>query len=217
MKSMIQNLTKSGFLALSIVGLFAGCARDQQSAMGGVGSGSQTLTGSAVPPDDSNFAREACQTGTAEMEIGKLAAQNTRNKEVRKFARTLSEDHAKAEKELSQLFSRKGLPPEKELAGNYQSSLERLAGLKGGQFDAAFKEQVVADHEQAIDLFAKQAEQGTDAELKAFAEKRLPQLRTHLEMARTLPISSDTEGPPPQPNPNTILQHPIIRMPAGPR
>jgi putative membrane protein len=217
MKSMIPELTKHGLLALSLVALLAGCARDQ-SATGATGGASQTLSGSStVAVDDSNFARQACQTGTAEMEIGKLAAQNTRNKEVRKFARTLSEDHARAEKELGKLFSRKGIPPERELAGAYQSSLERLAVLKGGAFDEAFKEQVIADHQQAIDLFEKQAEQGTDVELRAFAEKRLPQLRTHLEMARHLPISSDTEGPPPEINVNTVIQNPSVRTPTIPR
>jgi len=217
MKSTIQTVTKSGLLALSIVAAVAGCARDQHSGMGTTGSGSQTLAGAAVAAEDSNFAREACQTGTAEMEIGKLAAQNTRTREIRKFARMLSADHAKAEKELGELFSRKGIPPERELAGNYQKSLEQLAGLKGGQFDEAFKEQVIADHEKAIDLFARQAQQGTDSDLRAFAEKRLPQLRSHLEMARQLPISSDSEGPPPEVNPNTIIQNPAIRSTTIPR
>jgi putative membrane protein len=217
MNSGIHELRKTAFLALAIVGLLAGCARDRQRDMGAVGSASQTLTGSAVATGDSSFAREACQTGTAEMEVGKLAAQNTKNKEVRKFARTLLEDHARAEKELGQLFSRKGIPPEKELAGNYQSSLERLASLKGAQFDAAFKEQVIADHEKSIGLFEKQSEQGTDPELRAFAGKRLPQLRSHLEMARTLPISSDTDGPPPELNPNTVIQNPALRTTTIPR
>jgi putative membrane protein len=217
MNSGIHKLTKLAFLAVPVVGLLAGCAGDRQRDVGAVGSASQTLTGSAVGTDDSSFAREACQTGTAEMEIAKLAAQNTKNREVRQFARTLSADHAKAEKELGQLFSRKGIPPEKELAGNYQSSLERLAGLKGAEFDAAFKEQVMADHEKAIDLFEKQAEQGADPELRAFAGKRLPQLRTHLQIARTLPISSDTQGPPAAINPNTVIQNPALRTTTVPR
>lgn len=109
------------------------------------------------------------------------------------------------------LFSRKGIPPERELADNLQNSLERLAQLKGGQFDQAFKQQVIEDHEKAIALFQKQAKQGTDMELKAFAEKHLPHLREHLETARALPISSDTKGPPAD-SVNSILQNPASRI-----
>jgi putative membrane protein len=136
---------------------------------------------------------------------------------VRSFARKLAQDHARAEKELSQLFSRKGIPPEPELAGNLQNSLDRLAGLKGGQFDQAFKQQVIEDHQKAIALFEKQAEQGTDPELKAFAQKHLPHLREHIDIARGLPVSSDTEGPPPENSVNTILQNPATRGINGPR
>jgi hypothetical protein len=95
--------------------------------------------------------------------------------------------------------------------GNLQNSLDRLAGLKGGQFDAAFKQQVIADHEKVIVLFEEQAKHGTDPDLKAFAQKYLPHLREHVEMARALPISSDNEGPP-EDSVNTILQNPAGRL-----
>lgn len=198
-------------IALLLGALITGCATNEQEGMGTSGNLSQAVSGGAVGAEDSSFAREACQTGTAEMEIGRLATLNTRNKELRKFARSLSEDHARAEEELATLFSRKAIAPEAELASDFQSSLQRLAGLKGGEFDAAFKQQVISDHERAIELFSKQAEEGSDADLKAFAQKRLPQLRAHLETARGLPVSSDTEGPKPELGVNSVLQIPAAR------
>jgi putative membrane protein len=202
---------KAILIAVAVALMAAGCARERVSGTGGPASGSQALTGGTVNREDSSFAREACQTGAAETELGKLAAQNTKNKAVRSFAKSLAEDHARAEKELAQLFSRKGIPAEKELADSLQNSLERLAALKGGEFDQAFKQQVIEDHEKAIALFEKQAERGTDPDLKAFAQKHLPHLREHLAQARQLPVSSDTEGPPPD-SVNTILQNPASRI-----
>jgi putative membrane protein len=195
-------------IALFLAAFVAGCAHDQSS--GGLGTGSESVSGAAVSPGDSSFAREACETGTVETEIGKLAAGNTRNKEVRRFAQKLAEDHAQAEKELARLFSRKGIPPVTELPRPLQDSVAQLAGLKGGQFDEAFKQQVITDHENAIALFEKQAAEGADPELKAFAQRRMPQLRDHLEVARRLPVSSDTEGPPDN-DVNTILLNPATR------
>jgi putative membrane protein len=212
MKLPRQTKSKHLFAPLLLAALFAGCATDPHDGMGAAASGPQSVSGSAtVASEDSSFARQACHTGAAEVEIGKMAAVNTRNKAIRKFARALSDDHARAEKELSALFARKQMPPEPKLAENFQHPLQQLAEMKGGAFDAAFKQQVIEDHEKAITLFEKQAEQGTDPDLKAFAERRLPQLREHLATARLLPISADLDGPTAEPNINAILQNPGFR------
>jgi putative membrane protein len=200
-------------IAVSVAGLLlAGCAADRHDGMGASSSGSQSVSGSStVASEDSSFARQACHAGAAEIEIGRMAAVNTRNKAIRKIARTLSDDHARAEKELSALFTRKQMPPEPELTEDFRHSLQRLAEMKGGAFDAAFKRQVIEDHERAIAMFEKQAEQGTDPDLKAFAENRLPHLREHLATARLLPISADLDGPTAEPNINAVLQNPGFR------
>jgi putative membrane protein len=202
-------------IASSMAGLLAGCAANQHEGMGTSASGSQTVGGAMVASEDSSFAREACQASAAEIEIGRMAEANTRNKAIRTFAQVLSDDHARAEKELSALFARKQMPPEQTLAEDFQHSLQRLAELKGGAFDAAFKNQVIEDHEKAIALFEKQVGQGTDPDLRAFAEKRLPQLQEHLAMAHLLPISSDLDGPTPKPDVNAVLQNPAFRAPIG--
>jgi len=44
-------------------------------------------------------------------------------------------------------------------------------------------------------LFEKQARQGTDVELKTFAQKHLPHLREHLTMAQKLEVASKTQLP----------------------
>src|SRR4051812_40444582 len=125
----------NGFLLAAIgVGLGTGCATHEQSGTGRAG-GPQSGSASSWVGADSNFAREACQATATQVEIGKLAAANTRNKELRSFAKRLAEDQSKAEKELDQLFARKGIPPEAELEPNFQISIDRLIGLKGGEFD----------------------------------------------------------------------------------
>jgi len=118
--------------------------------------------------------------------MGKLAATNTKNQAVRSFARKLVEERTQAEKELAEIFARKGMRPESTLARNFQSSLNHLARLKGRAFDQAFKEQVIEDQQTSIRLFQEQAEHGADPDLKAFAEKHLPQLRAQLALAERL-------------------------------
>lgn len=202
---------KKLLLGFSLCVLIAGCAtRDRGSGSGYADSQTAVGAGSSVGSADSSFAREACQTGTAEVQIGKLAARNTRNREVRALARKLADDHARAEKELGQLFTRKGIPPEENLAEQFQSSLDHLAQLKGHEFDVAFKQQAIKDHEAAIQVFEKQAEQGTDPELKAFAQKHLPHLREHLSAAQRLDVGVDY-GAPDSSSVNTFLGNPASR------
>ncbi len=57
---------------------------------------------------------------------------------------------------------------------------------KGTAFDRGFVEAQVKAHQEAIALFEKQANQGGDSDLKAFAEKQLPALRNHLKQAQDL-------------------------------
>jgi putative membrane protein len=56
----------------------------------------------------------------------------------------------------------------------------------GAAFDQGFLEAQVKAHQDAIALFDQQSTAGTDAELKAFAAKHLPELRDHLQRAQDL-------------------------------
>jgi len=189
-------------ITLAVAALAAGCSSDRHSNMGATDASSQRVTGtaaattSALAADDSNFAREACQSGRAEVELGKLADRNTKNEAVRTFATKLVSDHTQMESELKKIGASKGINKDADknvLDPQYQSSIERLSGLKDNEFDQAFKQQAIQDHEKAIKLFEKQANQGTDAELKAFAQKHLAHLREHLSMAQKLEVGGQTE------------------------
>jgi len=46
-----------------------------------------------------------------------------------------------------------------------------------------FGQQMVTDHEKAVQLFSTAAKEGQDADIKAFANKTLPTLQEHLHIA----------------------------------
>lgn len=209
---------KRTLIILSVAALIVGCAHDRHSDMGAVGAASGKISGSGAS-SEAAFAREACHSGVATAEIGKLAATNTRNEAVRNLAKRLVKEHSQAEKELEQLFARKGLSAEPQLAESLQSSINNLAALKGPAFDRAFKQQVTADHQKAIEAFEQQAAQGTDPDFKAFAEKHLPHLRAHLAMAEQLEVGPADASSPEDAESGTLhkglkgppIQTPVIR------
>jgi len=64
-----------------------------------------------------------------------------------------------------------------------------LAEIQVGQTvveRATNPEVLVKDHEKAVQLFSTEAQEGKDADIKAFASKTLPTLQEHLQMARQL-------------------------------
>ena len=174
-------------LAISLAALVAGCAKDERGAPD---AGSQNVVGGAsgtLAAQDSTFIQEASQGGMAEVREGELAIKNAQSDAVKQYGQMLVTDHTKANQELKQIATSKGASMPTDL-GKHQAHFDRLAALKGQEFDQAFKEQAIKDHEEAIRLFEKQTQQGANAELKAFAQKHLPHLRHHLTMAQQLQV-----------------------------
>jgi putative membrane protein len=73
-----------------------------------------------------------------------------------------------------------------QLKGKHREAMDKLAKLSGADFDREYMRNQVKDHEKAVALFERQANSGSDADLKAFATKTLPTLREHHQMARDL-------------------------------
>lgn len=73
-----------------------------------------------------------------------------------------------------------------KLSAAAQHSLDRLQGLNGADFDREFMKQMVTDHKAAVADFQRAATSASDPEVKTFAQKTLPGLQEHLQLARSL-------------------------------
>ncbi len=135
--------------------------------------------------DDVTFVLTAASSGTWEVQSGQLAEGRSKSEEVRTFARRLVEDHAKGNKELMDVASKKGIKLPPGMVRKHADKLTALANA-GQDFDKQFAMAQVAAHEEAVTLFEREAKDGKDADLKAFAEKNLPTLKDHLKMAQDL-------------------------------
>lgn len=136
-------------------------------------------------PDD--FMKDAAKGGIMEVQMGQLAMKNG-SAEVKKFGQMLVNHHKKANTELMALAKKKNVvvPAEKATNEDMSEELQEIAKLKGAEFDRKWIELAVDAHEKDVDKFKDQAEDGEDAELKAFAAKTLPTLQQHLEQAKSL-------------------------------
>jgi len=142
----------------------------------------------AVTNQDSFWA-DAAQSGMAEVALGNLALQKSQNEDVKRLAQMVVDDHSKANDQLKTLAASKSATLPADVSAKQKATMDKLNGLSGDAFDKEFVKTMVKDHEAAIKLFQKQADSGSDADVKAFATATLPTLRSHLDMANSLNTS----------------------------
>jgi putative membrane protein len=129
-----------------------------------------------------DFVAKASESGMAEVELGKLAAQKGSTAEVRAYGQRMVTDHSRAGVELDQLAAKKALPATKALSPAHAKVLEDLRAKSGKDFDAAYARQMVADHNEAVALFTA-ASALSDEDFAGFASRTLPTLRDHQQQA----------------------------------
>ncbi len=135
--------------------------------------------------DPADFVDEASAGGVAEIETGKLALEKGTSPEVKTFAQQMIDDHGAANRQLAVLAHEKKLEvaTEAELLNKAKALILQMR--EGENFDEAYANNQVMAHEKTVELF-KQAAASDDKDIAAFAEKTLPKLEHHLQMAREL-------------------------------
>lgn len=140
---------------------------------------------------DSKFVLEAASGGMLEVKLGKLAEDRAANPDVRKFGERMVTDHTKVNKDLMAVAEKKGIKLPTELTKKHQEAFDKFKDLKGADFDKSYMKGMVKDHEEDAEAFAKEAKDGTDADVKAFAERTLPVIKEHLKMAKDINAKLD--------------------------
>jgi putative membrane protein len=142
--------------------------------------------GIAVVDDDAKFTTKAAAAGMAEVELGKLALSKSTNTQVKDFATMMVSDHGKANEELMTLATAKNISLPTTLDEDHQKMWDELNGKTGTDFDKKYVDDMVEGHKKVLDLLEKQAKDGVDADLKAFAAKTTPVVKAHLDAIKKI-------------------------------
>lgn len=140
--------------------------------------------GEKTTTPDKKFVMDTAAGGVFEVEAGKIAVQRASSQDVKKFGQMMIDDHSKANEELLQLANQKGITPPKTMKKEHQDEINKISKLSGDKFDKAYIDMMVKDHKKDISEFKKEAKDGKDPDLKAWAAKTLPKLEEHLKMAQ---------------------------------
>jgi putative membrane protein len=138
----------------------------------------------AIPEQDQEFAQKAAEGGLMEVQLGQLAQQQAKDQQVVEFGQRMVQDHGQANEKLMAIAEQKAIQLPQELSGDAQQKYEEMQQLSGAEFDEAYMDEMVEDHEKDIAVFEQQAQAGQDPDLRVFAEETLPTLREHLKLAQ---------------------------------
>lgn len=143
-------------------------------------------TTTAVAEDDSKFAVDAADGGMAEVALGELAQNKGTDPKVKEFGKMMVTDHTKANDELKTLAASKNITLPAAPGEDKQKVATDLSAKSGKDFDKAYIDQMVDDHQKTVKLFEDAQKNVKDADIKAFIDKTLPVLKTHLEHVKSL-------------------------------
>jgi putative membrane protein len=152
-------------------------------------SANHTGSGQASGPvseEDSKFAVEAASGGLMEVQLGQLAQQKASSQRVKDFGAMMVRDHSKANDELKSLAGMKNITLPPAPGEDHMEHIKKLSEKSGAEFDRDYMKMMVDDHQEDVDKFEKCSNDAKDGDLKAFATKTLPVLRTHLDSAKAI-------------------------------
>jgi len=129
---------------------------------------------------DKKFADAAARGGMMEVMMGELAATNGTNAAVKSLGAMMAKDHGKANDELKAWAAASGYTLPTSMNADQQKKYDDLKMKKGAEFDRMYADLMVSDHKKDIAEFKKEASEGSESSLKAFAGKTVPTLEHHL-------------------------------------
>ncbi len=159
---------------------------DRMGRMGQMGQTDQTGQTVKKEPPDQKFAADAAKGNQAEIQIGQLAQQKADSPAAKTFGQHLVNDHTAAENQLQQIATKKGLTLDTQPSRAQKSEYDKLNKLSGAAFDKELARYEAKDHKKDISEFEKEANKGSDSDIKGYAQSQISGLQMHLKMAEDL-------------------------------
>jgi len=132
--------------------------------------------------------KNGLEGGLTEIKASTLAEANSKNPAVINFAKMIIADHTKADSTLKWMEFDKMMTEKDTVNEEHLVMIDSLSKKTGSEFDKAYLEMMIKDHEEAIDLFTE-ASDDKNQTIQDFATKTLPTLKMHLDSAQTLAAS----------------------------
>jgi putative membrane protein len=134
----------------------------------GVISGSTTVSDSAVSDADRAFAQQAVAYAKAQIEAGRLALADSKTPKVQAFAKQAVDTGERSLAPLKKFTQALNITiADSDAKANEET--QQLKAAKGTVFDGLYGQLALNDEQQALALYSKEADSGSNGQLKSFA------------------------------------------------
>jgi putative membrane protein len=169
----------------------AACGGDNARTDYDAAPGTPGTTGTAGTSTDVDrgWINDRLEDGDLEVRLGRLAQERGSSADVRAFGAMMVEKHTMASTELKRIANRHNVPAADAArdTDDADDRIERLSTLSGAEFDRAYLDLMVEEHEDAIDALEDKARDNDEhADVKDWANKTLADVRQHLQRAKDL-------------------------------
>jgi len=188
MKSLLNYIVIGSFI-LGGVSCNSGsdsaeAAKDSNAVkMDSTSADSTKMIPATVSKADQDFAVNTAIAGMTEIQAAQMAEQKTKAKDVKDYAEMMVKDHTAAADKLKTIATQKNITLPAALTPDAQKDLDNLQQETGNKFDKDYMAMMVSDHKKVIGAFENESKNGSDADIRAFADSTLHTLRLHLEKA----------------------------------
>jgi len=172
--------------AFAFAFLLAGCSLMPPDMRMGAGPAQPYKPVTPFTAVERDFVTRVASRNVYEIEVSKLAVEKGTSPAVRDYAQTMVVHHTQMNNELVDLMSLHGVPPPKGMPADRATKLHRLAALpRSDAFDNGYIRVIgIEDHRASIAMYEKARREVKNAELRAYIERSLTIMRTHLTMAQ---------------------------------
>lgn len=188
MRNNLKSLLFVGMLtSLAVVG--CGDATDEHTDEHS--DTTTTTTGmntNADADDDGDFLSDAVEANTMELRALRLGAEKG-GAEVKSHANEMLADHKQLGEQVAAYISSKSLTLEDVDTTDRDNDLNEKAA--GKEFDKAWADKMVNDHEKVVNMFEDAQDDVKDPELKTMITNAIPKLKSHLDMSKQLKEKMD--------------------------
>ena len=132
---------------------------------------------------DVKFLMDAAEMQLEEISLGKLARKKGNSPRVKELGKKMEETHSNAFAELRTLAQSKSVSIPMRMTNDSKKVYDKLDKKSGSDFDQAYCEMMVENHEDAVELFEIASTESENSEIRNWASRKIPALRAHLGQA----------------------------------
>ena len=135
---------------------------------------------------DAEFLKMAAEADMTTAHLGQMAADRAADDKVKNLGKTLVQDETSDYEHLTQLASKTGQTIPKAIGHQDNRQIAQLDHYKGKIFDHEFLNQETVEHRKLMKAFEAEATHGQNPDIKAYANKALPLIQSHLHDTENL-------------------------------